>query len=420
MTREPTRGAVADDFTGATDLAGNWTERGLRTSVLLGVPQGPADLGTQEDDAVVVALKTRSVEAAVARDRAVEAAQYLLGLGCGQIYDKYCSTFDSTPAGNIGPVADALLELTGATRAVVVPSFPDNGRTVSQGRLFVGDLPLDESPMKDHPLNPMWDSHVTALLEPQTRYAVALVPLDVVRRGVGAVRDALAEQEQLGARLIVVDAVTNGDLTIIAEATQDDLLVTGGSGLALGLPARPTEPRRLPSLPGHRVVLSGSASTATQAQVARAKETMPHQRLDVRAYRQDPDGEVRRLLEWAVASWSSDTGPVLIYSVGSPGDVAQDRLLGEDVSQQVEGAFAALAQEFSAAGASEILVAGGETSGAVLEALGVQRLEVGQLLSPGVSWLSGQTSSGRKHNFVLKSGNFGTEDLFVTAWEGLA
>ncbi|WP_109472026.1 3-oxo-tetronate kinase [Ornithinimicrobium cavernae] len=421
MSAHVRRGAVADDFTGATDLAGNWTARGLRTSVLLGLPHEQDAAELAEDDAVVVALKTRSAQTDLARDQSVRAGRFLLELGAEQIYDKYCSTFDSTPEGNIGPVADALLELTGARRAVVVPSFPDNGRTVYQGHLFVGSQLLHESPMKDHPLNPMWDSDVTRLLTPQTRHQVGLLPLQVVHSGPDAVRRALDRLEADGHRLIVVDAVSNDDLTIIATATQDEPVVTGGSGLALGLPARPSEPRTLATVPGHRVILSGSASAATQRQVARAREVLPHAQLDVAAYSADPQTEVDRLLGLAQAAWRERPGrPVLIYSVGSPADVAAARHLGEDVPQRIETAFATLATALSDAGATELIVAGGETSGAVLESLGVRRLEVGQQLSPGVSWLAGTTASGRRHNFVLKSGNFGSEDLFVAGWEGLA
>lgn len=416
------RGAVADDFTGATDLAGNWAARGLRTSVLLGVPEGEDELGT-DDDAIVVALKTRSVSPGVARDRATQAGRYLLGVGCDQLYDKYCSTFDSTPDGNIGPVADALLKLTGAARAVVVPSFPDNGRTVREGHLFVGELPLDESPMKDHPLNPMWDSSVARLLEPQTRHRVGLVPLGVVHQGPDVVRRALAEQEERGFRLVVVDAVTNDDLTVISRATQDDLLVTGGSGLALGLPPRTTEPRVLPRIPGRRVVLSGSASSQTQSQVAYARDgdRLPHARLDVAAYLQDAGAEVDRLVARVTSCWAKKPDlPALVYSVGSPTDVAEARRYGPDVSGRIEEAFAALARGLTDAGATELVVAGGETSGAVLESLAIRRLEIGQQLSPGVSWTVGTTADGRRHNVVLKSGNFGSETLFVDAWESLA
>lgn len=420
MSAHVRRGAVADDFTGATDLAGNWTARGLRTSVLLGIPDEATRTELKEDDAVVVALKTRSAPSGVARTQSVRAGRFLLDLGVEQIYDKYCSTFDSTPEGNIGPVMDELLALTGASRAVVVPSFPDNGRTVYQGHLFVGSQPLHESPMKDHPLNPMRDSSVPRLLDPQSLHSPGLVPLQVVHEGPTAVRRALEEQEADGHRLVVVDAVTNEDLTVIATATQDDPVVTGGSGLALGLPTRLSEPLLLSRIPGQRVILSGSASRATQRQVAEALPHMPYAQLNVAAYTEDPDSEVARIVELVQDAWREDADrPALVYSVSSPDDVSTARALGENVSQRIETAFSTLAMAMSKAGATEFIVAGGETSGSVLEALGVRRLEVGQQLSPGVSWLAGTTSGGRRHNFVLKSGNFGTKDLFVTGWNGL-
>ncbi len=421
MSTHVRRGAVADDFTGATDLAGNWTARGLRTSVLLGLPEDTMAAEVEEDDAVVVALKTRSAPVAFARDQSTRAGRFLLDLGVEQIYDKYCSTFDSTSEGNIGPVMDELVSLTGAARAVVVPSFPDNGRTVYQGHLFVGGQLLHESPMKDHPLNPMRDSSVPRLLDPQSRHSVGVVSLQVVHEGPGAVRSGLEQQQAEGHRLVVVDAVTNDDLTVVAAATQDDPLVTGGSGLALGLPARPTRPRLLARIPGRRVILSGSASSATQRQVGRALGVMPHVQLDVAAYTAEPESEVARVTGLVQDAWREEPDrPALVYSVGSPDDVTRARATGGNVSQRIEAAFSTLATALSDAGCTEFIVAGGETSGAVLEALGVARLEIGQQLSPGVSWLAGTTSGGRRHNFVLKSGNFGTEDLFVAGWSGLA
>lgn len=420
MSASVMRGAVADDFTGATDLAGNWTARGLRTSVLLGQPADLPDDGRDSDDAVVVALKTRSIEPDRARSEAVRAGEYLLELGCAQIYDKYCSTFDSTPRGNIGPIADGLLELTGATRAVVVPSFPDNRRTVVQGHLFVGSQLLHESPMKDHPLNPMLDSDVTRLLAPQTAHRVGLVPIEVVHQGEAAVARRLEEVTEAGHQLIVVDAISNEDLRTLAAATAGEPLVTGGSGLALGLDRRPGEPRRIRRRPGRRVVLSGSASQATQDQVAHAGAALPSRRLDIAEYLDGPETAVEHAIAWVSEHWAEDPDrPVLLYTVGGPQDVSRARELGPDVSAQIEQYLAEIAAGLSSAGASEFLIAGGETSGAVLERLGVRRLEVGQQLSAGVSWLTGVSGTGARHNFVLKSGNFGTTDLFTSAWGAL-
>ncbi|MET3975186.1 3-oxo-tetronate kinase [Cellulosimicrobium sp. TH-20] len=415
------RGAIADDFTGATDLAGNWRARGLRTAVVLGVP-GPDELADLADhDAVVVALKIRSAPAPQAVEQARAAYRALAALGVTQVYDKYCSTFDSTPEGNIGPVADALMEETGARSAVVVPGFPDAGRTVFRGHLFVGDDPLDRSPMKDHPLNPMWDSRVANLLAAQTAHPVAEVPVGVVRAGEQALRGAIVAAEAGGARYVVVDSIDNDDLAVVARATSDAPLVTGGSGLALGLDPTGATLGDITAVPGRRAVLAGSASRATQAQVRGAMPHLPHQKVDVAAALADPDAEVERLLAWARERWAEQPDrPVLVYSVGEPDDVARGRAVTADASAVVERLFSALAPRLAEAGATQLVVAGGETSGSVVQGLGVHVLEVGQLLSPGVSWLRGRRRGADDVNLVLKSGNFGTEDLFVTAWEELA
>lgn len=420
MSTHAPLGAIADDFTGATDLAGNWTARGLRTSVLLGLPPAGTEPELTEEDAVVVALKTRSIDPLAARAAVRPVAEFLAAQGCVQLYDKYCSTFDSTPEGNIGPIADVLLEVSAAPHAVVVPSFPDNGRTVYRGHLFVGDQLLHESPMRDHPLNPMRDSSVVRLLTPQTDHPVGLVTLDHVRRGPWALRRAIGTESARGRRLIVVDAIDNDDLATIARATQQDALVTGGSGLALGTPARSGQAHRISAAPGPRVVLSGSASAATQRQVADARTRLPHRQLDVASYLADPAEAVAELTAWVARQWQESADrPVLIYSVGTPADVDAARSLGPDVSQRIEAAFADLAAALSDAGARNLIVAGGETSGAVVERLGIARLRVGQALSPGVSWLEGEDRDGQRHTLVLKSGNFGTDDLFTGGWDDL-
>lgn len=412
-------GAVADDFTGATDLAGNWAARGLKVSVALGLPR-PGDALFEDEDAVVVALKSRTAPVADAVSASAAAARQLAAEGAAQLYFKYCSTFDSTPRGNIGPVADALLSLTGASRAVVVPSFPDTGRTVYLGHLFVDGQLLSDSPMRDHPLTPMTDANLQRLLQPQTQHPVGLVPLGVVRQGAAAVMSALAECERRGQRLVVVDAIDDDDLVTVAAATRSDRLVSGGSGLALGL--RGAQDRRVvvERLPGRDVVLAGSASVATRTQVMRAREVLPHRHLDLGRYLRDPSGEVDELVAWAREEWGRRPGtPVMVYSVASGEDVAAARRLSPTASADVERFFSELAPALSAAGAAQFLIAGGETSGAVVGGLGVRRLAVGQALSPGVSWLRGRGQDGQECNLVLKSGNFGTEDLFVSAWDRL-
>ncbi|MFF5563065.1 3-oxo-tetronate kinase [Streptomyces sp. NPDC012623] len=416
-------GGIADDFTGATDLATNWVARGVRTSVTLGVPTEDELAELADMDAVVVALKSRTAPVAEAVGESVAALAALRGLGCERIYDKYCSTFDSTPRGNIGPVADALMAELDTGVAVVVPSFPDTGRTVYRGHLFVGDQLLGESPMRHHPLTPMTDSHLVRLLSPQTAHPVSAVGLDVVRGDPRALRAALDGGGDDGRRYVVVDAIDGEDLTRIAAATAHHPLVTGGSGLALGLPARGAPATgAMPVIPGHRAVLAGSASAATRAQIEAARQSLPSRRLDLAALRADPAAEVARLTDWARTNWSTapDT-PVLVYAVGSLSDIERQPPEGErPAAELVEEALAGCAAAFAGAGARQFVVAGGETSGSVVRALGVRRLELGPALAPGVSWARGAAPDGASYNLALKSGNFGGRSLFTSAWEELA
>lgn len=443
-------GGIADDFTGATDLATNWVARGLRTAVTLGVPSDAQLAELAAMDAVVVALKTRTAPVAEAVEQSVAALAALRRLGCTRFYDKYCSTFDSTPEGNIGPVADALLAELGARRAVVVPAFPDTGRTVYLGQLFVGDRPLSESPMRHHPLTPMTDSDLVRLLTPQTRHRVASVPLATVRRGPEALRRALDEAEAAGDGpvYVVVDAIEDADLATIARATADDALVTGGSGLALGLPgaadggpaaARGGAPSArsarsassvMPVVPGRRAVLAGSASAATRGQVAAARDALPTWKLDLAALRAEPAAEVARIAAWARGRWAAEPEtPVLVYAVDSLADLEAETPPGQrPAGELVEEALAGCAVAFAADGARQFLVAGGETSGSVVQALGVRQLELGPPLGPGVSWAHGTAPGAAAgaggdgpggFNLALKSGNFGDRTIFTSGWEAL-
>ncbi|ONK13983.1 3-oxo-tetronate kinase [Streptomyces sp. MP131-18] len=433
-------GGVADDFTGATDLAANWVARGLRTSVSLGVPEADQLPRLAAMDAVVVALKTRTAPVADAVGQSLAALDALRGLGCTRFYDKYCSTFDSTPRGNIGPVGDALMAALDADVAVVVPSFPANGRTVYHRQLFVGDRPLGESSMRHHPLTPMTDSDVVRLLTPQTVNRVVSVPLPVVRGGPDALRGALRAAGGEGRAYAVVDAVDDADLACIARATADHVLVTGGSGLALGLPRGDGDASAaMPVEPGFRAVLSGSASAATRRQLAAARGSVAARKLDLAALRTDPAGEVARLTRWARERWSAaPDAPVLVHSVdeadgpddpnstnSTNGPVGQDGRDaappgGRPAAELVEEALAACAVAFAAVGARQFIVAGGETSGSVVQALGVRRLDLGPALAPGVSWAHGAAADGRAYNLALKSGNFGRQDIFTSGWEAIS
>ncbi|GAA4800045.1 3-oxo-tetronate kinase [Streptomyces ziwulingensis] len=426
----PTLGALADDFTGATDLATMLVARGFRTVVAVGpdaVAAGPGAAGAlAEADAVVVALKSRTAPVAEAVEVSSRALDALRALGCRRFYFKYCSTFDSTPRGNIGPVADALLQALGERRTVVVPSFPATGRTVYRGRLFVHDDLLDESPMRNHPLTPMRDSRVERLLAPQTAHPVSRIGLDTVRAGADGVRAALDDPARADA-LTVVDAVDDEDLRVIAAATEDFGLVTGAAGLAVGLTGpHPDQARARPaSRPGDPgVVLAGSASAATRAQVAHALGRLPHRRLDLAGLRADFDATVAGLTAFVRAEWAADpTRPPLIYAVAAPEDVESATPPGaEPPATLVERALAACAVTLVDAGARRLQVAGGETSGAVVTALRARTLGIGAPIAPGVTWARAEvcpTGTAHTVDLALKSGNFGDPDIFTQAWEQL-
>ncbi|MFD7923816.1 3-oxo-tetronate kinase [Streptomyces sp. NPDC059740] len=409
-------GCIADDFTGATDLAGNLTATGHRVAVTVGVPaQVP-----RETDAVVVALKSRNLPAGQAAEAALAAHAALHGAGFGRIWFKYCSTFDSTPRGNIGPVTDALLAATGAPWTVACPAFPAGGRTVYQGHLFVGDRLLSESGMRHHPLTPMTDPDLVRVLSAQTRHRVGLLPHAVLRAGDEAVRrrlDALAAE---GVRIVVTDSVDHEDLLAVERATRHLPLVTGGSGLALALPRPPGGAAPgIQVAPGPMAVLAGSVSDTTLAQIAHAGDRMPHRRLDVADLLAAPEPTVTAALRWAGGHLAAGRG-VLLHSADDRAQVraAQRRHGTAAAAHAVEQAMARCARGLAEAGVRRFLVAGGETSGAVVDALGVRTLHIGPPLAPGVSWAAADYRGGAL-NLALKSGNFGGEDLFSTAEEAL-
>jgi uncharacterized protein YgbK (DUF1537 family) len=414
-------GCIADDFTGASDLAAILARSGHKVGLRIGVP----DRAEPHDDAAafeVIALKCRTEPVAEALELTGQAADWLLARGARQLYWKYCSTFDSTADGNIGPVAEALMDRLGARQTIYCPAFPENGRSIYMGNLFVGDVPLAESPMKDHPLTPMRDSNLMRLLAPQVTGKVGHVPWQVVERGSDAVRNRLSELEAAGAAHVVPDAIRQDDLTAIAEAVTDFKLVTGGSALALDMP-RLMEARGLvepaaggieqPTTGGGRLVLSGSCSAMTRAQVAAYAQTAASYKLDPLALAASGDA-LDEAVGWLRAQ------PVeadkLVYATAEPAEVAaaQDKLGRERAGAVVEQALARLAQEGFALGVRRFVVAGGETSGAVTQALGVDRLSVGREIAPGVPWCFA-TREGETFAITLKSGNFGAEDFFAKA-----
>lgn len=415
-------GAIADDLTGATDLAGLLARSGVPVSLRMGVPGGPpVDAAAIE----IIALKCRTepVAEAVAETRA--ALAWLRRAGAQRFFWKYCSTFDSTQQGNIGPVAQALMADLGAYQTIYCPAFPENGRSIFMGNLFVGEQPLAESPMKDHPLTPMRDSNLMRLLAPQVTGAVGLANRLVVAKGTAALAARLAELRAQGIAHVVVDAVSNDDLSVIAEACQDMALLTGGSAVAMPLPAlwaaqglvARREGAAFARVDGHAVLLSGSCSAMTNRQVAAALAAgRPAFRLDPLELAERGAGPA---LDWLAAQDMAATP--LLYATAEPVAVraAQDRLGKDCAGKLVEDALAACAVLARDKGARRFVVAGGETSGAVALALGVRRLDIGPEIAAGVPWCFAQ-SGGNGVAITLKSGNFGAETFFADALERLA
>jgi 3-dehydrotetronate 4-kinase len=413
-------GCIADDFTGATDIANNLVRGGMRTVQTIGVPGEPL---AEDLDAAVVALKSRTIPAAEAVTQSLDALQWLRQHSCRQIYFKYCSTFDSTPAGNIGPVTEALMDALGCDFTISCPAFPENGRTVFKGHLFVGDVPLSESGMRDHPLTPMTDANLVRVLQAQTRRKVGHVSYEDVARGPVATREKFGRLQAAGAGIAIVDAVTTDDLMTLGRSVADMPLVTAGSGVALGLPQNfaaagllrsAGQAAALPSVRGHRAIVSGSCSDATNSQVTHfihsGGAACPLDPLALAAGK----SEVERVLDWATLRLPQ--GPVLVYSTATPDAVraVQHRLGAADAGALVEQALAAIARRLVDAGVRQLIVAGGETSGAVVQALDVRALRIGPQIDPGVPWT--MTRGGTPVLLALKSGNFGAPDFFTRAF----
>ncbi|WP_349371579.1 3-oxo-tetronate kinase [Salinarimonas sp.] len=418
-------GCIADDYTGATDLANTLARAGLSVVQTIGAPD-PA-LALPATDAVVVALKIRSIPAADAVARAKDAYAALKAAGARHVLYKICSTFDSTDAGNIGPVTDALRAESSAGVAAVTPAFPGTGRTVYQGHLFVGDRLLSESPLKDHPLNPMRDADLVRVLARQSAAPVGLVPLATVRAGADAIAarlDALAAE---GAGAAIVDAVADEDLIPLGQAALRQPVSTGASGLGHGLAraliaaglASESAPAPLPAVGGPAVVLAGSCAAATRAQLAAAEKIMPVQRIDAAAAVADPEGALADAL--AFAREKLPAGPVAIATSADPDAVAavQARYGAAQAGAALEGLLARIAEHLVAYGLRRLVVAGGETSGAVVDALQVKALRIGREIAPGVPATLALGAPAGALALALKSGNFGDDDFFARALEAL-
>jgi uncharacterized protein YgbK (DUF1537 family) len=417
VATRPLLGCIADDFTGATDLANMLVRGGMRTIQTIGVPANATDIAA---DALVVALKSRTVPAPEAVAASLAALRWLVGRGCRQFFFKYCSTFDSTDAGNIGPVADALLRELGQDFTLACPAFPENGRTVFRGYLFVGDALLSESGMQHHPLTPMTDANLVRVLQRQTTAKVGLLRYDAVAAGAEATTAAMSGLRKEGVRIAIADAVSNADLRTLGAACAGLALVTGGSGIALGLPdnfrragllAQSVDAGELPATHGPALVLAGSSSQATNLQVAAWNGARPSFRIDARAL-----GRGEPVVAAALAFVAEHRGvDALVYATATPDDVkaVQGELGVERAGALVEAALAEIARECKARGTRIFVVAGGETSGAVVQALGVNALRIGTQIDTGVP--ATLSLDDPPLALALKSGNFGGVDFFAKA-----
>jgi 3-dehydrotetronate 4-kinase len=417
-------GAIADDFTGATDLCSMLVRGGMRTVQLIGVPT--PDDPPPVADAIVVALKSRTAPVRQAVTESLAALEWLRNAGARQFFFKYCSTFDSTDQGNIGPVADALVAALGCGFALACPAFPANARSVYQGHLFVGGTLLNESGMENHPLTPMTDANLVRVLSRQTNGTVGLVNFATVEQGAQAIRQAMTALKEQGRRYAIVDAVSDAHLIAIGEAAASHALITGGSGVAMGLPANfrragllpaSTDAAALETLDGSAAVLAGSCSRATLAQLGFARSHLDVLELDPLS---TPDAATlsSNAIAWAAGRLGGK--PVVIAASAPPDKVAalQGKLGRESAGALIEDTMARIAEALVSRGVRRMVVAGGETSGAVVSRLGVRRLRIGAEIDPGVPWTLAE-GNGVPMLLALKSGNFGATDFFLKAFQRL-
>ena len=410
-------GCIGDDFTGSSDLANTLAKGGMRTTQYVGIPDLPADADVE---AGVVSLKSRSIAADEAVQLSLEALRWLQAQGCQQFLFKICSTFDSTKDGNIGPVAEALADALDAERVIVCPAFPTTGRTVFQGHLFVGDVLLSESGMRDHPLTPMTDSDLRRWLSHQTSGTIGHVSFADVNGGADRVRSALKSAHEAGHRLLIADAVRDADLRVLGTAARDERLLFGGSGIALGLPDNFRETDALTGganvwrgQSGKCAILSGSCSVATRAQLDLHIADNPSMEIIVPAV---IDGSLDRaeVVDFVLQS----EGLPVVYSSASPEQVTayQEEFGQAEVAEALESFFAKLARDLVESGVERLIVAGGETSGAVVEGLDLAQFQIGPEIDPGVPALRARDDLV----VALKSGNFGAPDFFTKAAQTLA
>ena len=410
-------GAVADDYTGASDLANTFSKNGLRTVQTIGAP--PDELPLPDVDAVVVALKIRSVAAAEAVSAARNARAWLTARGARHVMYKICSTFDSTDAGNIGPVTEAFRADAKAGAVIVTPAFPETGRSVYLGHLFVNGELLSESPLKDHPLNPMHDANLARVLARQSKAPVGLVDLATVSRGADAVAAALADMSAKGFGAAIADAVFESDLETLGRAALRSPVSTGASGLGLGLAralatSGAKHEAKLDPVGGLSAIVAGSCSKATLEQLAIAEKSMPVLRLDTDALMQG-DAEISRALAWAGERIAQ--GPLAIAASAAPDAVARVQAkYGRDAAgHAIEQATSRIATELVSRGVKRLVIAGGETSGAAVDRLQIPAFLVGPEIAPGVPVLRTVGGPHGALQLALKSGNFGGPDFFARA-----
>lgn len=413
-------GCIADDYTGASDLANTLAKSGLRTLQLIGLPEDDALLPDVE--AVVIALKTRSNPASVAVEESLNALCWLQEHGARQFFFKYCSTFDSTTSGNIGPVMDALMKVLGSDFIIACPAFPSTGRTVYQGHLFVHNELLSDSHMQNHPLTPMKDSNLVRFLGKQTEQRVGLIPIVTVEEGPEAIYTAMLELQESGVRIAIVDAYREQHLLDIGVASKNLKLITGGSAAAMGLASNflaqsgvksNNTAVKIPSVSGPQAVISGSCSQMTLDQVAQMSKSHPVFRFDAIDL---AEGRVtaNKILEWASPHLLADQAFLVTASVAPELIRKAQELLGRsEAGELIEKTLAEVARLLVKNGVRRMLVAGGETSGAVVQALGIRGFQIGQEIAPGVPCLV--TLDQEPIALTLKSGNFGNEDFFLRA-----
>nr|WP_321458541.1 3-oxo-tetronate kinase [uncultured Cohaesibacter sp.] len=410
-------GVIADDFTGATDIAGFLVANGLATTQLIGVPDSGINV---EAEAVVISLKSRSCPAQEAIAESLQALEWLRAKGCKRIFQKYCSTFDSSKEGNIGPVADALLDALEDNLTVVCPALPINGRTIYNGYLFVNGVLLEESGMRNHPITPMTDSSLIRLMEAQSAGKCGVVPAEVINLGAQAVKDALEEARRQGNRYMVLDAITDEHLDIVGEAVKDMALVTGGSGLGAGIARALKQPDKADAeeaakagaaQPGRGVVLAGSCSTMTNQQVALYKAEAPSHIVEPERCMEDAEAYGKELAAWVLEQPSDpDSLSPMLHATADPDTLhAIQQKYGAEASKAIERTFATVSGILAEKGVTRFVVAGGETSGAAVKALELSGFAIGPQIAPGVPWVR---AIDKPYSLALKSGNFGAPSFF--------